>query len=107
MSLLIKESVYVELGIAEYPVPADGSMCTTDNHDACDWKEVLKTGLEQLFPEIEITDPESKNNVIRFTVSYSNRSAQKADILNKLDVFFNYYPMMAVKFVHLTQKESV
>ncbi len=104
MSLLIKESVYVELEITEHLVPTDGSICTVDNHDACDWKKVLKTELEQLFPEIEITNPESKNNVIYFTVSYSNRSAQKADILSKLDLFFNYYPMTAVKSVNVTQK---
>ena len=101
MSLLVDKPVHVELEIAEHLVPADGKTCDTPNHDECDWETILKNGLMSLYPEIKMSSPRSTNNVIDFKIEYSNRTARKSDVANKLDHFFRYHPMMAVKSVKL------
>ena len=103
LSMLVKESVYVKFTVSEHPT--DQGVCTKNNHDTCNWEKTLKTGLGEMFPDINITALKCTNNVISFAVSYNNRSAQKSDIYDKLDWFLRYNQEVALKRVCMTQKQ--
>ncbi len=101
MSLLIARPVEVELEVAEHYEPKTAKVCDIDNHDSCDWEQILETGLKQLFPEIIISDMNSTNNIITFKVSYKNRIARRSDVALMLDQFFSFNKLLVLKSVSI------
>ncbi len=101
MSLLTSKPIHVELEITEHVVLANGMICRNEDHSKCDWKTIFQAGLLALYPEIKVSNPVADDKKIKFEISYTNRPARKVDVAEKLDQFFIYNPLMAIRSVRI------
>jgi|APSaa5957512535_1039671.scaffolds.fasta_scaffold09839_3 hypothetical protein len=76
--------------------------CDIKNHDDCDWDTMIKEGLTKKFRELNVTKPVAEKNIIKFKVSFTNRSDVIAsDIESKIDQFIGLEKNLVVKSLNI------
>lgn len=75
--------------------------CEDVKHDDCDWEKILHERLTKLFTDMEISKPETRNNLMTFNMAFKNRPTTKAEVSWRLSDFFSHHPVMTMASLKL------